>query len=286
MKRSENLFTRIWYGVAMLSVILFVVACDKNEDNTPVQFDAQDQAVMEGEESAETLFDVVESVTNAALNVSDANTSGRIEANTEPELACANVTFTGTKQSGRVEIDFGEGCKGPDGRIRKGIIVVEYEGYWLNKDAKIYTVLKDFYVDDHKVEGTRILTNVSLDLSSLVYTVELIGGKVTWPDSTFITRESDRTHTIVFGTSKSDFQLYVEGEASGTTRKGVSYMTNTVQPLVFKSSCLASAIYLPISGVKTISIPDKPLITINYGSGDCDNTILVTIGDKSKELTF
>ena len=209
--------------------------------------------------------------------------------NDNPELACAVVTFEGDKQSGRVEIDFGTGCEGPDGKVRKGSIVVEYEGHWLVKDSKIFTILKDFYVDDVKVEGTRILTNVSVDLESLVYTVEIIGGKITWPvvegTEKSITRESDRLHTWIFGKSLDDFELHVEGEASGVTKDGIDYSSKIIEPLIFKSICKGNTIYLPTSGSKSITIPDKPEIGVDYGTGDCDKKITITIGDQIKEIT-
>ncbi|MFV1976087.1 MAG: hypothetical protein ACC651_10080, partial [Candidatus Scalindua sp.] len=250
-----------------------------------VNFNEEEKSAYEAEESVENLFDVIESITNSAIKVSESNSGGRVAEINDPELACATVDFTGTRQSGRVEINFGDGCEGPDGKIRKGIIVVEYDGHWLVNDSKIYTVLKNFYVDDVKIEGTRILTNVSVDLEALVYTVEIINGKVIWPDETFLTRESDRTHTWIFGNGLDDFELHVEGEALGKTRLGVEYTSKTIEPLIFKSSCRGNTIYLPVSGVKTITIPERPVITVNYGLGDCDNKFEISIGEGSKEVT-
>lgn len=265
-------------------VFIFFMACEDGEE-TIVTFEVDEISAYESEESVESLFDVVESITNSAIKHSDANSGGRVAETTDPELVCATVGFTGTRQNGRVEINFGVGCKGPDGKVRKGIIVVEYEGHWLVSGSVIYTVLKDFYIDDIKIEGTRILSNVSEVSGTLVYTVGIMEGKVTWPDETFLTRSSERTHTLTFGDTLVDFELEVEGVASGTTRLGVHYTAETIEPLVFKSSCRGSA-YFPVSGSKTITIPEKPVITVNYGEGDCDKTFRITIGEGSKEVTM
>lgn len=268
----------------LLSAFVFFTACDTGDEKVDVNFDEEEQSAYMAEESTENLFDVIESITNSAVKYPDSNSGGRIAESTDPELACAKLDFTGDKQSGRLQIDFGDGCQGPDGKTRKGIIVVEYDGHWLTPGAEIYTILKNFYIDDIKIEGTRILTNVSLDMESLVYTVEIVEGKVTWPDETFITRESDRIHTLVFGSGFDDFELHVEGVASGKTKLGVEYVAKTLEPLVFKSSCRGNTIYLPASGIKTITIPEKPVITINHGNGDCDNKMTISIGEESKEV--
>jgi len=262
--------------IILLSTILFLftVACNTDEERA---IDQNDQAVFEGEESLESLFDAVESVTYSALNYADANNGGRLAIITDPEIACA-IGLSGNAEAGRIEIDFGTGCEGPDGKIRKGIVVVEYSGSWLEPGATITTVTNNFFVDDLKVEGTRVLENISATMNELKYSVVLTNGKIIWPDETFITRVTDRVHTISFGDSFQDYILEVEGTAAGTTRLGTGYESATVEPLLFKSSC-RGAIYLPVQGIKTINVPDRREITVNYGSGDCDDSFTVSIGN-------
>lgn len=274
-----------WATLLFSFVFLFFTACDEGDESN-INFEEDEKSAYEAEESVENLFDIVESITNSAIKHSEANSEGRIAENTDPELACAEVSFNGTLTSGRLEINFGDGCEGPDGKVRKGAIVVEYEGHWLVKGSKTWTILKDFYVDDVKVEGVRKMINTSPDLESLVFTVEIKEGKVIWPDETFLTRVSTRTHTLTFGDSLADFELEVEGSASGITKLGVEYSSKTVEPLVFKSSCRGNTIYLPVSGIKEISIPEKQVINVNYGEGDCDSKFRISIGAGSKEVTL
>ena len=178
MYSIQNKTTNRLLSILLLLATMFFMACEDQGEETNAIFGDEEKSAYEAEESAEKLFDVIESITNAAIHVSDGNSGGRSVESDDPELACAQVSFEGNVESGRIEINFGDGCKGPDGKIRKGAIVVEYEGHWLVKNSKIYTVLKNFYIDDIKVEGTRILTNISIDLEELVYKVEIIGRKM------------------------------------------------------------------------------------------------------------
>jgi len=245
-------------------VFIFFIACQNESEKTGLILDVEEKSAFDDEETAENLFDVVETLTNSAIRQSEISTGGRISKLIDPELSCAKVTFSGDRQGGRIKIDFGDGCEGPDGKIRKGIIIVEIEGHWLAQGSVIYTVLKGFYIGNIKIEGTRILTNVSL----------------------YLTRESDRIHSWKFGKGFDDFELQVEGEASGRTRLGIEYTSKTVEPLIFKSSCRENTIYLPSSGIKTINVPEKPVITLDYGMGECNRNIDISIGENKDKVIF
>ena len=59
------------HWVFTLIPLVFFMACDEKGDDTQVIFDEEEQSVYLAEESAENLFDVVESITNAAISVSE-----------------------------------------------------------------------------------------------------------------------------------------------------------------------------------------------------------------------
>lgn len=270
-------------SLLLSALLVLAFSCSTDDENVIEQ---GDKSAYEGEEYTESMFEAVESITFSAVDYAEANSSGRVTIYDDPEIACAEITFEGSMEGGYVKVDFGSGCEGPDGRVRKGIVEVNYAGFWLQQGSTITTNLTDFYIDELKVEGTSKLKNMAATLSRIVYTEKIIGGKVTWPDNTFLTRTSDRENTIVFGSSFEDYVLEVEGTASGTTREGIAYEAKTLEPLVFKSSCMISFIYLPVQGIKTINTPDRKEITVNYGSGDCDNLINVAVGKYSSIVTI
>lgn len=278
--------TTKWISFMLSFVLVFFMACNNDNENN-LTLTEEEQSAYEAEESTESFFDVVESITTSAIQYSEANAGGRIAESVDPEIACATIIFAGDASSGRVEINFGDGCQGPDGKVRKGIVVVEYEGNWLTKGAVTWTILKDFYIDGLKVEGTRTVTTIAVDLEALVVTqtVKVANGKVIWPDESFITRTSERTHTLKIGETLDDIVLEVSGTAAGKTKSGVEYTTETIEPLVFKSICRGNW-YIPASGIKTITIPELPVITVDYGDGDCDNKFTLIMDRGSKEMTF
>lgn len=270
-------------SLLLSGMMIMAFSCNTDDENV---IEPDDKSAYEGEEFTESMFEAVESITFAAIDFAEANSSGRIATNNDPEIACAEITFDGSMESGYIKIDFGTGCEGPDGRVRKGIVEINYTGFWLQQGSAITTTLTDFYIDELKVEGTSKLMNMATTLSQIIYTQKITNGKVTWPDNTFLTRTSDWENTIAFGSSFEDYVLEVEGTASGTTREGVAYESKVIEPLVFKSNCIGSVIYLPVEGIKTINIPDRKEISLDFGSGDCDNIITVSIGKYSTNVTI
>ncbi len=274
---------------SLLAVLSFAVllfpACNNDNEND-VTFSEQEQLAFEGEESAESMFDIIESITSSALEHADINSGGRYAVSHHPEIACAMITLQQGELAKWVTIDFGNGCDGPDGKTRKGKIKVEYTGGWLTKGAVITTIAENFYVNDLKIAGTRVVTSQGIKDAALSLSVKIVGGKIIWPDGSFLTRESVRTHKIMLSEDLSAIELQVTGGASGVTREGIEYAAEIIEPLVFTTSCSNSAIYLPVSGMKTITVPELPVFTINYGEGACDNKFTVITDRGSKEITL
>jgi hypothetical protein len=277
--------TQKMFSFMLSLVLIFFMACnDDNENN--VTFTESEQSAYEAEESTENIFDVVESITLAAMDFSDASSGGRLAVFQNPETDCAEISITLGDEMNTVVIDFGDGCEGPDGKTRKGKVIVDYKGNWLMEESLVTTVLQDFYIDGIKVEGTRVVNSLGFENNTLTLGVQIIGGKVTWPDESFLTRTSTRTHKLIIGQSLDEIELEVTGEAAGVTREGIEYVVETVEPLLFKGSCRGNTIYLPVSGIKTITIPELPVLTVDYGAGDCDNKITVILDRGSKEITL
>ncbi len=50
-------------------------------------------------------------------------------------------------------------------------------------------------------------------------------------------------------------------------------------PLIYKRGC-----FYPVSGTISIETDGEETKTIDYGDGECDNLITVTIGDVTEEI--
>lgn len=176
-------------------------------------------------------------------------------------------------------IDFGTGCTGSDGRVRKGIIKVSITGkFWIAGTVITHT-LENYYVNDHHVEGTRSVTHSSTD----VWDVVVSGAKITDPDGKTITWQSTRTRTRTGGKA-TPFNIFddtysITGTASGTNRDGRNFTVNITTALHLQACNWIAEI---TKGVVEIQPEDLKLRTIDFGDGTCDNEGTVTVGNKTK----
>lgn len=182
-------------------------------------------------------------------------------------------------------VDFGEGCEGEDGRVRKGKILITYTRRLHIPGAVRSTEFIGYSVDSVEVEGKRTLTNIT-ESAEDYFTLEskLEGGKITWPDGTFATRESNRTRTWLRARNPIQDEFQVTGSVEGVNRKGVAYSVSIEEALIYKRLCRRSRIFMPVAGTKMFSHSERGELEVNYGEGDCDTLVTLTVGEESREV--
>ncbi len=185
-----------------------------------------------------------------------------------------------------ITIDFGtEGFTGFFGRERKGKIIIVQTGSMFVEGSVRTITLENFYIDDYNVEGTQTITCIDASLeSSFKYSTVLVGGKVIFPDGSVIKRNSEHT-TEWYAGLDTPFYIFddkwrIEGNITGVSRQGFSYSSVITKPIILDISCK----WKFIEGTIRMNIGTNEVL-IDYGSGNCDNEITLTINGESKIIT-
>ena len=259
------------------AMLFLFTACNK-EDETP----GMDDSPVELEATYDDTFEEVDAIVDAAMTYF--NEGGRVAEEEVDELIRCGIR-THDYENKTITIDFGDGCIGWGGRIRKGKIIITYTDRKFVPGSIWITTFEDFYVNDIKVEGLRTCTNVSVSIEdNPSFNIMLEGGKLTWPDGTFAEREANHTRTWIRMGSPLRDEITLIGSASGVNRRGVSYTVTIVSMLRFKRACWATRIFIPVEGVKLIKREGQPDVLIDYGDGTCDSLVTVTINGVSREV--
>jgi len=296
MKDLRNYSRKLTVGVIVLTTA-FVWSCSDNETDVVTSSDAQN---VQGESVTDSYYD--ESSDFSAIAVAgttetatgrEGSTSGREVTglgDLDNRLACATVTVVKdatsslTTPKGTITIDFKTGCTDAKGNVRKGKIIIAFTGRRFALNSTIVTSFSDYYVNGIKIEGTNTLTNLTATLeSSPKFKSEVVGGKVTFTDGKVATRDHVLTREWIRAANPSGDSWKVTGSASGTTREEVSYQMEITKALVYKRECVASKVFLAVEGTKKFTSGDKTL-TIDFGTGTCDNTVTLTYNGVSKEV--
>ncbi len=263
----------------MTAVIAFaLISCEDSgiTESEIVELDFSSEVTMESaEEDVTTITDAADEMFQLSF--------GRTENGVRDEiLDCAIVDRDTVNKV--ITIDFGDGCEGRRGRVRSGKIIVTYEGNRRTVGSFRSVTFENFFVDSTQVEGTRTKTVTAVDAENLSITVDitLTGGKLTFGDGTFATREAQKTRVWEFDAS-GDHVTTVSGSASGVNRDGLDYSMDITEDIVFQRSCWRAGVFVPVSGVKMFTVGESTA-TIDYGDGECDNLATKTQDGVSEEI--
>ena len=197
---------------------------------------------------------------------------------------CATRTYNA--QTRTLTLDFGPvNCLCPDGRYRRGKIVVAFATDTPTRRAGATVTRENYFVNDNQHTATRIFTDLGLGS----FTVEV-------PSASIIRANNGGTHfwmanwtftrTAGFGTAVTSDDVYsVTGSARGTNRRGIAYTTTVQSPLIKRGDCYK---YYVAGIVRITNARDKAML-LNYdpsGSQACDNTASVTINGRTKIITL
>ena len=112
----------------------------------------------------------------------------------------------------------------------------------------------------------------------------LEGGKITWPDGTFATREVDKTFTWYRENNPLMDEVHVNGEASGMNRRGEAYKASIISTIIWKRACRLRGVCVPVQGLKLVERRDHSDVLVDFGDGECDLTVTITKNGESKVI--
>jgi len=254
----------------VVSFALVFTSCKKTQNTVNETSSSIDDAL------AERIYDNVSDIADEAYS----EKSGTLKSTEVRRLFlsdCVTITLDTVAVPHALIIDFGtENCLCNDGRYRRGKIIVSFTGRYRHPGTVITHGFDGYYVDDNKVEGTKVVTNMGFNAdSNMYYQIEVVGvifkandgGTVSWTSS--LIREwveGLRTFTLW------DDVYLISGTSSGIRADGQTWQRVTLTPLRKELGCRHF-----VSGTLEITPGERPIRILDYGTGECDNiaTLLV-----------
>ena len=178
--------------IAVFLIALSVIACN-DEEVTSTSIDAQiSEADIETEESATSTYEEIDDIVEQSIL--EVPSLGRGFNNRDESISCAEISHGEENQV--IEVTFDGTCEGPRGHVKSGKIIITYNEAKYVPGAFRRVEFEDFFFDSVQVEGVRTVTNVSETTEDVPqFNITLVGGRISFPDGTSITREADHTRT-------------------------------------------------------------------------------------------
>lgn len=286
-------------AVAAALLLFVLVSCQKESSLSSSETVAvtEEEAAVYSDESTQTeaSFDDVEDVSMLAADEEGetsmygrGNDASRLFPFVELRLrlgACANITVSPNDSTypKTITIDFGpDGCLCADGKFRRGAIVIHLTAPIRRPDAVMTITLDNFYLNRAKIEGTKVVTNLS-DNSNIKFTVQVVGGKVTHPNGRGYKYDGIKyVKQIEGGATRQlrDDVYKLEVRSKTEFNNGLIINLNTETPLIKKTIC-----HWISDGKLKIKINSR-ILYLDYGApnnGDCDNKALLTWNNSSSQ---
>lgn len=188
------------------------------------------------------------------------------------------VKIIRSKTDSTITIDFGiNGIIGKNGKIRKGKIIIKFNGGYRVVGSAISQTFDNYFVNGKKIEGTRSITYKGDSSGMPKWTIQS-DLTITKNDGKKVTWSSTRTRIMTAGYSTPlnwyDDEYTITGTANGTTSNGDTYTMSIGKPLFIKVSYTPPTLckYI-IDGTITYTRGSRTA-TFDYGYGgitSCDN---------------
>lgn len=266
--------------IALFSVCL-VISCSK-EGNNQLDNVTEEEAIMYSEESmeAEASYDDAQDISMIAAEEEGIVSAGRVYPFVALRLRignCADITVSPNDNTypKTVTIDFGSGCLGLDGKLRKGAIILHFTGPIRTPGSVLTISFRDYYIGRAHIEGAKLISNLSAN-GDIKFTVQVVAGKVTYPNGRGYQYDCLKYVAQTAGGQTNDVMddiFSIEGRSTTKFNNGVSITLNTESPLIKKVVC-------PWINEGTLKIKiNNRVLLLNYSApdnGDCDNKALLT----------
>lgn len=307
--KTLSILSRLVVGLFFLST-LFITSCKKEiSNNTAQEEEFASKASSEADAESEVMFnDVFDNVLGADDEVgmggigvfgraNNASSNGSISARGDSlSPRCFTKTVIRLNPPApfpvKIILDFGNGCRGRDGRWRSGKIITIYTNRLVVPEAKATTTFENYKVDSVKVEGTHIITNISTS-NVHRFKVQAIEAKLTKQNGNYSMWNSVKYITQIEGLGTPYYPIddvyKIEGSANGKVKREnllFTWRSEIMEPLIKKFTCP----WIVKGRIKiireTLSSTSPWIAVLDYGNGVCDNKAVITINGIPNEITL
>ena len=280
--KTTQLESRIFLLLA-ITTLVNISACRKDEVDNDTNSSKNDS-------TADRYFNEIQDIADQAAKTGDLS-SFKLSSNEGMLLdSCALVTFdtlgnVSASNPDTIIIDFGISCLCNDNKTRSGKIIISSTGRYRIEGSVITITPNNYFVNGNQILGSRIVTNTGANLIGQPTFSVLVNGTIIFANNEgIITWNASRTRTWIEGYNTllfSDDVYSITGSGSGTKVNGQTWTSIITSPLIHKRTC-----HQIVSGVLQVTPSNKPIRTIDFGQGGCDNTLTVSINGNSYTVTF
>lgn len=249
--------------LAVLSLVLILTAC-QTEDQTYSTYASRDMAL--AQRITGDVWEVMDAVARDTEGIrSRLDCIASVEVDTLSFPATMTIHFGNTGD-----------CTDLDGLVRTGRVHCTFTGRYSETGTVVTITTQDYTVDGYAVELTQTATNRGINVEGFPYFDITTNAEISPTSADWTTTfESAQRRFWTFGDISDwwiDDVYELSGTMQGVNRNGTPYKAEIVQPLRMEVLCP----YVT-EGVVEVSPDGQILRTLDYGQGECNATLNLTV---------
>ncbi len=281
MKPYSSLMKSLNIFLALFLVLIFSISCRKSEFRETV-----DEVILslQDTQSEEVMADVDllvdEGLTLPTDQHKDASIYYSIYLN-----GCPSVSLDSVSSPQVMVLDFGTSCTGKDGKIRSGKIIVTSDSFRASPSVRTKS-FDNYFVNKLKIEG-KVVKTIQNDFVNRMRTATISEDiTISTSDNLGVSRRSanlTRQYEMNDLGVLNDNMFKCWGVLQFKRASGVA-VTKVITvnaPVVYSAFC-----HHIVSGTVAFTTSTNHNWSINFGNGECDDKAILTVGNKSKEITI
>jgi len=279
--------------IAALSTA-FLFGCEEEQTNNQAFLSDEEEAVVMEDAASDNVIEAVDyevdyyssssEIINGINDGAKKSTHWPRWRYADGEGPAVTVDPIGWAYPKSITIDYGEGIELVNGRVISGQIVIDVSDRPRKDGATREVTYENFYVDSVHIEGGATRSFAGNDSTERVFN-NVSDLTLTFPDSTVIHRNSERTRTLVDGFETlfrhSDDVVNIEGFVNYETSNGQSFSKTIIHPLTKTGACR-----FIIEGTVSFTLNGEDFAELDYGEGTCDDVATITKDGETRQITI
>ncbi len=183
-----------------------------------------------------------------------------------------------------ITIDYGDGIELVNGRVLRGIIVIEVSAPIFTNGATRTVTYQNFYIDSTMLAGGGVCTFTGTDSTQRIFSHNN-DITITFADGSVLYRHGERTRTLAQGFETifdhTDDLIMITGFVTYHTDDETTFGKTIIEPLVKTGGCR----YI-VSGTVEFNYNNTVFASLDYGDGNCDDIATITKNGETRQITL
>jgi len=186
--------------------------------------------------------------------------------------SCPGSVIIRDEKSGRIRVDYGNGCVDERGLQKKGVVTIAYTNSFLIKGSSVTIGFENFSLNGRMLEGTRELENLGFQSKErrIRFSSVISGFRLTSLTGETYRLDHTQIKDLHLSTEETGFRIYLEGYGTVATTADEKTSFEIIHPVLYLQECMDSGNPIPSQGSVQLRGENQQVL-LTFDSENCSS---------------